>query len=90
MNPVVIAVALMLVLSLLRINVVVSPAIGAIVVACSADSPSSRPSAPFTGGWAACEISSPYAMLGLSAVAISRSGITDCWPARSSTSSAGC
>ena len=78
MNPVVIAVALMLVLSLLRINVVVSLAIGAIVGGLLGGLSLEQTLSTFTGGLGGgAEIALFYAMLGAFAVAISRSGITD-------------
>ncbi|HDZ8831314.1 TPA: Na+/H+ antiporter family protein [Aeromonas dhakensis] len=78
MNPVVIAVALMLVLSLLRINVVVSLAIGAIVGGLIGGLTLEQTLSTFTGGLGGgAEIALSYAMLGAFAVAISRSGITD-------------
>ncbi|BDN92857.1 sodium:proton antiporter [Aeromonas caviae] len=78
MNPVVIAVALMLVLSLLRINVVVSLAIGAIVGGLLGGLSLEQALSTFTGGLGGgAEIALSYAMLGAFAVAISRSGITD-------------
>ena len=77
MNPVVIAVALMLVLSLLRINVVVSLAIGAIVGGLLGGLSLEQTLSTFTGGLGGgAEIALSYAMLGAFAVAISRSGIT--------------
>ncbi|MFM5867874.1 Na+/H+ antiporter family protein [Aeromonas caviae] len=78
MNPVVIAVTLMLVLSLLRINVVVSLAIGAIVGGLLGGLSLEQTLSTFTGGLGGgAEIALSYAMLGAFAVAISRSGITD-------------
>ncbi|WP_368219707.1 Na+/H+ antiporter family protein [Aeromonas sp. R7-2] len=78
MNPVVIAVALMLVLSLLRINVVVSLAISAIVGGLLGGLSLEQTLSTFTGGLGGgAEIALSYAMLGAFAVAISRSGITD-------------
>ncbi|WP_324042378.1 Na+/H+ antiporter family protein [Aeromonas caviae] len=78
MNPVVIAVALMLMLSLLRINVVVSLAIGAIVGGLLGGLSLEQTLSTFTGGLGGgAEIALSYAMLGAFAVAISRSGITD-------------
>lgn len=78
MNPVVIAVALMLVLSLLRINVVVSLAIGAIVGGLVGGLSLEQTLSTFSGGLGGgAEIALSYAMLGAFAVAISRSGITD-------------
>ncbi|MFR9702761.1 Na+/H+ antiporter family protein [Aeromonas sanarellii] len=78
MNPVVIAVVLMLVLSLLRINVVVSLAIGAIAGGLLGGLSLEKTLSTFTGGLGGgAEIALSYAMLGAFAVAISRSGITD-------------
>lgn len=78
MNPVVIAVGLMLVLSLLRINVVVSLALGAIVGGLIGGLSLSETLSTFSGGLGGgAEIALSYAMLGAFAVAISRSGITD-------------
>ncbi|MFL9600143.1 Na+/H+ antiporter family protein [Aeromonas dhakensis] len=78
MNPVVIAVALVLVLSLLRINVVVSLAIGAIAGGLIGGLTLEQTLSTFTGGLGGgAEIALSYAMLGAFAVAISRSGITD-------------
>ena len=78
MNPVVIAVALMLVLSLLRINVVVSLAIGAIAGGLIGGLTLEQTLSTFTGGLGGgAEIALSYAMLGAFAVAIARSGITD-------------
>ncbi|WMC12021.1 Na+/H+ antiporter family protein [Oceanimonas pelagia] len=78
MNPVVIAVSLMLVLSLLRINVVISLALSALVgglVAGLSLTDTAKIFADGLGGGATIALS--YAMLGAFAVAISRSGITD-------------
>lgn len=78
MNPVVIAVCLMLLLSLLRINVVISLTLSAMVggmVAGLSLTESANIFANGLGGGATIALS--YAMLGAFAVAISRSGITD-------------
>ena len=78
MNPVVIAVLLMLILSMLRINVVVSLAVSAIVGGLVGGLSLMDTLKAFTdglGGGATIALS--YAMLGAFAVAISRSGITD-------------
>ena len=78
MNPVVIAVLLMLILSMLRINVVVSLAVSAIVGGLVGGLSLIETLKAFTdglGGGATIALS--YAMLGAFAVAISRSGITD-------------
>ncbi|EOD55085.1 Na+/H+ antiporter family protein [Aeromonas molluscorum] len=78
MNPVVIAVSLMLVLSLLRINVVVSLSVSAIVGGLVGGLSLSDTLSTFSGGLGGgAEIALSYAMLGAFAVAISRSGITD-------------
>ncbi|WP_107853096.1 Na+/H+ antiporter family protein [Oceanimonas marisflavi] len=78
MNPVVVAVCLMLVLSLLRINVVISLALSALVgglVGGLSLTDTAKIFADGLGGGATIALS--YAMLGAFAVAISRSGITD-------------
>lgn len=78
MNPVVVAVSLMLLLSLLRINVVVSLAVSALVGGLVGGLSLMETLKAFTdglGGGATIALS--YAMLGAFAVAISRSGITD-------------
>ncbi|MFB2865089.1 Na+/H+ antiporter family protein [Aeromonas sp. MdU4] len=78
MNPVVIAVGLMLALSLLRINVVVSLALGAIAGGLVGGLSLTDTLSTFSGGLGGgAEIALSYAMLGAFAVAISRSGITD-------------
>ncbi|PKQ76815.1 Na+/H+ antiporter family protein [Aeromonas sobria] len=78
MNPVFIAVGLMLVLSLLRINVVVSLALGAIAGGLVGGLSLTETLTTFSGGLGGgAEIALSYAMLGAFAVAISRSGITD-------------
>ncbi|MDM5102025.1 Na+/H+ antiporter family protein [Aeromonas salmonicida] len=78
MNPVVVAVSLMLVLSLLRINVVVSLSISAIVGGLLGGLSLADTLSTFSGGLGGgAEIALSYAMLGAFAVAISRSGITD-------------
>ena len=77
-NPVIIAVLLMLVLSLLRINVVIALVFSAIVGGLVADLSLADTIAAFSkglGGGATIALS--YAMLGAFAVAISKSGITD-------------
>jgi len=78
MNPVVIAVCLMLLLSLLRINVVISLTLSALVGGLVGGLSITDTLKAFTeglGGGATIALS--YAMLGAFAVAISRSGITD-------------
>ena len=78
MNPVVVAVGLMLVLSLLRINVVVSLALGALAGGLVGGLSLTDTLSTFSGGLGGgAEIALSYAMLGAFAVAISRSGITD-------------
>ena len=77
-NPVIIAVLLMLVLSLLRINVVIALVLSAIVGGLVADLSLVDTINAFSkglGGGATIALS--YAMLGAFAVAISKSGITD-------------
>lgn len=76
MNAVVIAVALMLVLSLLRVHVVVSLIIGAVVGGLLGDLGIAKTLAAFNkglGGGATVALS--YALLGAFAVAISKSGV---------------
>ena len=74
MNPVVVAVSLMLVLSLLRINVVVSLSISAIVGGLLGGLSLADTLSTFSGGLGGgAEIALSYAMLGAFAVAISRS-----------------
>ncbi|WP_413701506.1 Na+/H+ antiporter family protein [Psychromonas sp. KJ10-10] len=78
MNPVLLAVCLMLILSLMRINVVIALTLSALVGGLSsglsiADTVSAFESG--LGGGATIALS--YAMLGAFAVAISKSGITD-------------
>ncbi len=78
MNPVVVAVCLMLALSLLRINVVISLALSALVggmVGGLSLTETANIFANGLGGGATIALS--YAMLGAFAVAIARSGITD-------------
>ncbi len=78
MNPVVVAVCLMLALSLLRINVVISLALSALVggmVGGLSLTDATKIFADGLGGGATIALS--YAMLGAFAVAIARSGITD-------------
>ena len=78
MNAVVIAVSLMLILSLLRINVVISLTLSAIVGGLIGGLSLTDTISAFNdglGGGATIALS--YAMLGAFAVAISRSGITD-------------
>ncbi|ART79437.1 Na+/H+ antiporter family protein [Oceanisphaera avium] len=78
MNPVVIAVGLMLVLSLMRINVVIAISLSAMVggmVGGLSLTEAANVFAQGLGGGATIALS--YAMLGAFAVAIARSGITD-------------
>ena len=78
MNPVVIAVALMLVLSLLRINVVIAITLSAIVGGMVGGLSLTEAANVFAGGLGGgATIALSYAMLGAFAVAIARSGITD-------------
>lgn len=78
MNAVVIAVCLMLLLSLLRINVVISLTLSAIVGGLVGGLDLSATIAAFNSGLGGgATIALSYAMLGAFAVAISRSGITD-------------
>ncbi len=78
MNSVVIAVSLMLLLSLLRINVVVSLTLSAIVGGLIGGLSINETITAFNGGLGGgATIALSYAMLGAFAVAISRSGITD-------------
>ncbi|WP_417614900.1 Na+/H+ antiporter family protein [Oceanisphaera sp.] len=78
MNPVVIAVCLMLVLSLLRINVVISLALSAMVGGMVGGLSLTETANIFAGGLGGgATIALSYAMLGAFAIAISRSGITD-------------
>ncbi|OIN07915.1 Na+/H+ antiporter family protein [Oceanisphaera psychrotolerans] len=78
MNPVVIAVCLMLALSLLRINVVVSLALSALVGGMASGLSLTETVNIFSNGLGGgATIALSYAMLGAFAVAIARSGITD-------------
>ena len=78
MNPVVIAVCLMLVLSLLRINVVISLALSAMVGGMVGGLSLTDTANIFAGGLGGgATIALSYAMLGAFAIAIARSGITD-------------
>ncbi|MBE0497583.1 MAG: sodium:proton antiporter, partial [Campylobacterales bacterium] len=78
MNPVIIAVVVMLVLSLLRINVVIALVIGALAGGMLAGLGVLGSIEAFNGGLGGgATIALSYAMLGAFAVAISRSGITD-------------
>ncbi|WP_375058143.1 Na+/H+ antiporter family protein [Zobellella sp. DQSA1] len=78
MNPVVVAVCLMLALSLLRINVVVALTLSALAGGMVAGMPLTEAVNTFAGGLGGgATIALSYAMLGAFAVAIARSGITD-------------
>jgi len=78
MNAVVVAVIVMLVLSVLRINVVFSLAIGAIVGGLIAGMSLSDTLEAFIGGLGdGAEVALSYAMLGGLAVAISKTGISE-------------
>lgn len=77
-NPVVIAVSVMLLLSLMRINVVIVLAISALVGGVVAGMSLLDTVAVFQGGLGnGATVALSYAMLGSFAVAVSRSGITD-------------
>ena len=89
MNAVIIAVALMLVLSLLRINVVIALTISALAAGLIAGMPVTDIIVAFEKGLdGGATIALGYAMLGAFAVALSRSGIT-LWLAHSIISSLG-
>ncbi|WP_458734875.1 Na+/H+ antiporter family protein [Zobellella taiwanensis] len=78
MNPVVIAVCLMLALSLLRINVVVALTLSALVGGMASGMSLTEAVNTFAGGLGGgATIALSYAMLGAFAIAIARSGITD-------------
>lgn len=78
MNPVILAVCLMLILSLMRINVVIALTLSALVGGVSAGLSLSDTVSAFEGGLGGgATIALSYAMLGAFAVAISKSGITD-------------
>jgi len=78
MNPVLLAVCLMLILSLMRINVVIALTLSALVGGLSAGLSLSDTVSAFEGGLGGgATIALSYAMLGAFAVAISKSGITD-------------
>lgn len=77
-NPVVISIAVLLVLSLLRINVVVALVISALTAGLIGDLGLTKTIETFTGGLGGgAEVAMNYAMLGAFAIAISKSGITD-------------
>ncbi len=78
MNPVLLAVCLMLVLSVMRVNVVVALTLSALVGGLSAGLSLADTVSAFEGGLGGgATIALSYAMLGAFAVAISKSGITD-------------
>ena len=78
MNPVLLAVCLMLILSVMRINVVVALTLSALVGGLSAGLSLTDTVSAFEGGLGGgATIALSYAMLGAFAVAISKSGITD-------------
>ena len=77
-NPVVISIAVLLILSLLRINVVVALVISALTAGLIGDLGLTKTIEAFTGGLSGgAEVAMNYAMLGAFAIAISKSGITD-------------
>ena len=77
-NPVVISIAVLLVLSLLRINVVIALVISALTAGLIGNLGLTKTIETFTGGLGGgAEVAMNYAMLGAFAVAISKSGITD-------------
>uniref|UniRef100_UPI0040478762 Na+/H+ antiporter family protein n=1 Tax=Aliarcobacter sp. TaxID=2321116 RepID=UPI0040478762 len=78
MNSVIIAVTLMVILSLMRVNIVIALIIGAIVGGLSAGLGLNETIEAFNKGLGnGATIALSYAMLGTFAVAISKSGITD-------------
>lgn len=78
MNPVIISVCIMLLLSLMRLNVVVALTFSAIVGGIVGGLSIHDTISAFEGGLGGgATIALSYAMLGTFAVAISRSGITD-------------
>ena len=77
-NPVVISIAVLLVLSLLRINVVIALVISALTAGLIGNLGLTKTIETFTGGLGGgAEVAMNYAMLGAFAIAISKSGITD-------------
>ena len=77
-NPVVISIAVLLVLSLLRINVVIALVISALTAGLIGNLGLTKTIETFTGGLSGgAEVAMNYAMLGAFAIAISKSGITD-------------
>nr|WP_050657653.1 Na+/H+ antiporter NhaC family protein [Gallaecimonas pentaromativorans] len=78
MNPVILSVVLLLVLSICRINVVVALALSALAAGLCGGLGLDATLKAFTGGLGnGAEIALAYAMLGAFAVAIARSGITE-------------
>lgn len=78
MNSVIIAVSLMVLLSLVRVNIVIALIVGAIVGGLSAGLDLNETIKAFNSGLGnGATIALSYAMLGTFAVAISKSGITD-------------
>lgn len=77
-NPVLLAVCIMLILSMLRINVVIALTLSALIGGLVAGMPINDIISSFEGGLGGgATIALSYAMLGAFAVAISKSGITD-------------
>ncbi|TYA23999.1 Na+/H+ antiporter family protein [Aggregatibacter actinomycetemcomitans] len=77
-NPVVISIIVLLALSLLRINVVITLVISALTAGLVGDLGLTKTIEAFTGGLGGgAEVAMNYAMLGAFAIAISKSGITD-------------
>ena len=77
-NPVVISIAVLLVLSLLRINVVIALVISALTAGLIGNLGLTKTIEAFTGGLGGgAEVAMNYAMLGAFAIAISKSCITD-------------
>lgn len=77
-NPVVISIIVLLALSLLRINVIISLVIAALTAGFIGDLGLTKTIETFTGGLGGgAEVAMNYAMLGAFAIAISKSGITD-------------
>ncbi|MEH6452335.1 MAG: Na+/H+ antiporter family protein [Psychromonas sp.] len=78
MNPVLLSVCVMLILSLMRINVVVALTLSALIGGLTAGMSITETVSAFEGGLGGgATIALSYAMLGAFAVAISKSGITD-------------
>ena len=77
-NPVLLSVCIMLILSMLRINVVIALTFSALIGGLTAGMPINDIISSFEGGLGGgATIALSYAMLGAFAVAISKSGITD-------------